>query len=150
MDIVYNVKRELYNRGYDIKQDDITGRYYNETGHEYGFYLINSNNQWVLFFGIWLDFWKEYSKPLCITLDYGDLRLDEIKPLEDKFKKLCREKNLEIIYYGGGSVTYIKRNIIMKKNNHEQITNLIEEFCIGLEIYPFSSNRTISKLCAED
>jgi hypothetical protein len=149
MDIMYHVKEELYERGYNIKQEDTTGRYYKDSHHEYGFYIRNSNERWILFFGIWFDFWKKYNKPLCVVLT-NDVSNDEWKPLEAKFIKLCKQKNLDVKYIHGEPITYIEENMIMYENNHEEIANLIEEFCIELELYPLSSNRQISKLLAED
>jgi hypothetical protein len=138
MDIMYSVKLKLIEKGYNIekKQDDVTGRYYKETGHEYGFYIKDSNGNWILFFGIWFDFWKKYNKPLCIALDLYDPKSNQKKTLENKFRKICEEENLDVKFHYEMPTTFIKKDIVMKNNNHEEIANLIEKFCNRFGIMP--------------
>jgi hypothetical protein len=83
---------------------------------EYSVYFKDENKEYILFFGIWYDFWQEYGSPLC----YGiDTKWDSNKLLS--FKN--RHKNL--VSKDGYVVAPIDSEILNKENATEEIANII-------------------------
>lgn len=83
---------------------------------EYGVYFQDEYKEYVLFFGIWYNFWQEHSSPLC----YGiDVNWDS--------NKLAHFKNRHetLIEKDGYFLAVIDPDIFNKENASEEIARLI-------------------------
>lgn len=87
---------------------------------EYGIYFKDSDNKTFLFFGIWYDFWKKYSKPLCYGIDLK--KYD--KKVKEKFTQLFDGKYED---FEDWRATWIDEKAFFAKNTAELIAKQIED-----------------------
>jgi len=84
---------------------------------EYSVYFQDESNNYVLFFGIWYEFWEEHGSPLCYGIDtsWNSNKLSNFK-----------NRHETLIEKDGYYLVSIDQKILTKENASEEIAHLID------------------------
>ena len=118
--LIDNIEDDLKKRGYKVKNS--RKKYF----EEYGFYIDNMEGETLLFFGLWLEYWKTTGSPLIIGLE------SKLSGINKEFQKLDDISGLRYLsfdYEGEDYETvYLEKEIVESEKNEKTIIDAISTF----------------------
>ncbi|MEQ9618810.1 MAG: hypothetical protein RIG61_06520 [Deltaproteobacteria bacterium] len=109
----------------DDLRDDLTIEFGNKikirrplsNNEEYSIYIQDDNNQELLYFGVWYQFWGKYGKPLCYGVDGNEY--------DNTIVNTFRHSEKEVIEEDGWICSWIDENLIRNEDCQKDISSLM-------------------------
>ncbi len=118
--VIDNVENDLKKQG--LKTTNSRKKYLDE----YGFYIQSDVGENVIFFGIWMDYWKSTGNPLIIGLE------SELLKIRTLFYKAFKIPRFDLDSFKIDGDTYelffINKEIIESEEGEEKIVQVISKF----------------------
>jgi hypothetical protein len=113
--IIHEVHKKLKEDG-ELKVKP-TNRITNNLTKELGFYFLDDDGNYALWFGMWFPYWKEKGSPLAIGMDE-----EYNKEAIDKFKDLKKHEEFDDYY-----MIPIKKEILEKEDSITEISGKVTD-----------------------